>query len=80
MEKFTTKRMSLFSGRTHPALADEVAKNLGIELGDPNLVQFANGEIRTAVHREHPRQRRVHHADALRLRRAAASTTRSWNS
>ena len=46
MEKFTTKRMSLFSGRTHPALADEVAKELGVELGDPNLVQFANGEIR----------------------------------
>jgi len=46
MEKFTTKRMSLFSGRTHPALAEEVAKELGTELGDPNLVQFANGEIR----------------------------------
>ncbi len=46
MEKFTTKRMSLFSGRTHPALAEEVAKELGVELGDPNLVQFANGEIR----------------------------------
>src|SRR4029079_5474913 len=46
MEKFTTKRMSLFSGRTHPALADEVAKELGVELGNPGLTQFANGEIR----------------------------------
>lgn len=46
MEKFTTKRMSLFSGRTHPALAQEVAEHLGIQLLDPNLVQFANGEIR----------------------------------
>ena len=46
MEKFTTKRMSLFSGRTHPALAEEVAEHLGVELGDPNLVEFANGEIR----------------------------------
>ena len=61
--------MSLFSGRTHPALADEVAKELGVELGDPNIVQFANGEIRAAIHREHPRQRRVHHADPLRRRR-----------
>jgi ribose-phosphate pyrophosphokinase len=46
MEKVTTKRMSLYSGQTHPALADEVAQHLGIELGHPGLVQFANGEIR----------------------------------
>jgi len=43
MEKFTTKRMSLLTGRTHPALAEEVAANLGIELGNPGLTQFANG-------------------------------------
>ncbi|MFM7686554.1 MAG: ribose-phosphate diphosphokinase [Actinomycetota bacterium] len=46
MEKVTTKRMSLYSGRTHPALAEEVAVHLGAELGNPNIVQFANGEIR----------------------------------
>lgn len=46
MEKVTTKRMSLYSGRTHPALAQEVAEHLGAELGNPNIVQFANGEIR----------------------------------
>jgi ribose-phosphate pyrophosphokinase len=46
MEKVTTKRMSLYSGRTHPALAEEVAQHLGTELGNPGLVQFANGEIR----------------------------------
>ncbi|MBU6315645.1 MAG: ribose-phosphate diphosphokinase [Acidobacteria bacterium] len=46
MEKVTTKRMSLYSGRTHPALAEEVALHLGAELGNPNIVQFANGEIR----------------------------------
>src|SRR3954465_7649435 len=39
--------MTLLTGRTHPALANEVAANLGIELGDPGLIQFANGEIRT---------------------------------
>jgi ribose-phosphate pyrophosphokinase len=46
MEKVTTKRMALYSGRTHPELAREVADHLGVELGDPNIVQFANGEIR----------------------------------
>ncbi len=46
MEKVTTKRMALFSGRTHPELAMEVADHLGIDVGDANIVQFANGEIR----------------------------------
>ena len=46
MEKPTTKRMALYSGRTHPALADEVAEHLGVDLGHPGFVQFANGEMR----------------------------------
>jgi ribose-phosphate pyrophosphokinase len=46
MEKVTTKRLALYSGRTHPALAADVARHLGIELGHPNLVEFANGEVR----------------------------------
>ena len=46
IDKVTTKRMSLYSGRTHPALAQEVAGYLGIELGEHNLVEFANGEVR----------------------------------
>ena len=46
MEKVTTKRLSLYSGRTHPALATEVAGYLGVTLGDPNLVEFSNGEVR----------------------------------
>ena len=46
VDKVTTKRMALYSGRTHLALAHEVAQHLGIELGDPNLVEFANGEVR----------------------------------
>jgi len=46
MERVTTKRMSFYSGRTHPALAEEIAANLGVALGDPNLVEFSNGEIR----------------------------------
>lgn len=46
MEKVTTKRLALYSGRTHPALAEEVAAHLNVELGDPGLVEFANGEVR----------------------------------
>jgi len=46
VDKVTTKRMALYSGRTHLALAHEVAQHIGIELGDPNLVEFANGEVR----------------------------------
>jgi ribose-phosphate pyrophosphokinase len=46
MEKYTTKRLALYSGRTHPALAQEVAEHLELLLGDPNIVEFSNGEIR----------------------------------
>ncbi len=46
MEKVTTKRLSLYTGRTHPALAEEVAGHLGLELGDANIVEFANSELR----------------------------------
>ena len=47
MEKVTTKKLALYSGRTHPELADDVAEHLGIELGHPNIVQFSNGEVKT---------------------------------
>jgi ribose-phosphate pyrophosphokinase len=46
MEKVTTKRLALYTGRTHPALAQEVAQHLDIEVGSDNLVEFANGEVR----------------------------------
>ncbi len=46
LEKVTTKRMSLYTGRTHPALAAEVAKHLDIRLGDAHIAEFANGELR----------------------------------
>ena len=46
MEKVSTKRLSLYTGRTHPALAQEVAAHLQIELGDAHIVEFANSEIR----------------------------------
>ena len=46
MERVTKKVLALFSGSTHVELAEEIAIHLGIELGEANLVQFANGEIR----------------------------------
>ena len=35
----------MFSGRAHPALAEDIAGHLGVELGEANLREFANGEI-----------------------------------
>jgi ribose-phosphate pyrophosphokinase len=41
-----TRRLVLFSGRSNPELADEVAAYLDLELGPTQIVDFANGEIR----------------------------------
>lgn len=45
METVTKKRMHLYSGSAHPELAEEIAAHLGMELGEPNLRRFANGEM-----------------------------------
>ncbi len=45
MELVTKKRLHLLSGRTHLPLAEEIAAVLGETLGEPNLAEFANGEI-----------------------------------
>ena len=34
----------VFSGRSHPELAQAIAEHLGVELGDIELETFANGE------------------------------------
>ncbi|HKA05178.1 MAG TPA: ribose-phosphate pyrophosphokinase-like domain-containing protein, partial [Acidimicrobiales bacterium] len=46
MERVTKKRLALYTGACHPALAEEIADHLDVELGDPGLITFANGEIR----------------------------------
>ena len=46
MEFAPTKRLQLFAGRSNPQLANEVADHLNIQLGHPNLVDFASGEMR----------------------------------
>src|SRR3954452_4737858 len=45
MELVTKKRLALLAGRSNLALAEEIAEELGVELGHPNLVEFSNGEI-----------------------------------
>jgi len=39
------KRLMLFSGRANPALAGQIADNLGVELGGVTLRTFSNGEV-----------------------------------
>jgi ribose-phosphate pyrophosphokinase len=43
----STRRLQILSGRSHPTLAEEVAVALDVELAEPNLVDFANGEFRS---------------------------------
>jgi ribose-phosphate pyrophosphokinase len=45
MELSAKKKLHLISGRAHPALAEEVAAILEVDLVDANLSDFANGEI-----------------------------------
>jgi ribose-phosphate pyrophosphokinase len=46
VELVTKKRLQIYSGRTHPQLAEDIARHLGVELGEANLKTFANGEIK----------------------------------
>jgi ribose-phosphate pyrophosphokinase len=45
VEIVTKKKMMLFSGTTHPALAAEIAENLGIRVSACRISRFASGEI-----------------------------------
>ena len=45
MEFTPRRRLDLVSGRSHPELAQEIAQHLGVDLGEANLREFANGEI-----------------------------------
>lgn len=45
MELVTKKRLQLYAGRAHPGLARAIADSLGVELGETNLREFANGEL-----------------------------------
>ena len=44
LERGPQKRLMVFSGRSHPDLAAQIAEKLGVELGDVEVETFANGE------------------------------------
>jgi ribose-phosphate pyrophosphokinase len=44
LERGPLKRLMVFSGRSHAALAERIAEQLGVELGEVELKTFANGE------------------------------------
>ena len=44
IERGPSKRLMLFSGRSHPALAQRIAEKLGIQVGDVTLRTFASGK------------------------------------
>ena len=44
IERGPSKRLMVFSGRSHPELAQRIAEQLGIELGEVVLETFENGE------------------------------------
>ena len=45
IERGPSGKLMLFAGRSHPVLAQKIADQLNIELGDVKLKTFANGEI-----------------------------------
>jgi ribose-phosphate pyrophosphokinase len=44
MELVAKKKLRLYSGSSHPTLANDISGSLGVELGEANLRRFANGE------------------------------------
>ncbi len=44
IERGPQKRLMVFAGRSHPDLAQRIAEQLGVELGEIQLKTFANGE------------------------------------
>src|SRR6266511_2373241 len=44
IERGTEKRLMVFSGGSHPDLAQRIADQLGVQLGEVELGSFANGE------------------------------------
>ncbi|MEY3387843.1 MAG: ribose-phosphate diphosphokinase [Candidatus Nanopelagicales bacterium] len=45
VETVTSKRLLLAAGRSHPELAEAVARELGVELAKLSAYDFANGEV-----------------------------------
>src|SRR5207302_458007 len=45
MELVAKKKLRMYAGTSHPALAEEIAEHLDVPLGDAHIRRFANGEI-----------------------------------
>src|SRR5690242_19030285 len=45
MDLVAHRHLELFTGRSHPVLAQEIAESLNIELGEVSLREFPSGEI-----------------------------------
>jgi len=46
VELISRHRLQLYAGRSHPKLAESIAAHLGVEVGQCEIVDFPNGEIR----------------------------------
>lgn len=46
MKRTIDRQLQIFTGSHYPGLAEKVAKKLDVKLGETNLQQFANGEIK----------------------------------
>ena len=57
MEQVTEKRLSLFAGRNSYELAEAVASQLDVQVGEANIAEFANGEICLLYTSPSPRDR-----------------------
>ncbi len=49
MSETTPRQLQILSGRSHPAIAQSIARNLGVNLCKIELDNFANGEIRAQI-------------------------------
>ena len=43
------KNIKIFSGNSHPALAEDIAASLGINLGSADIKRFADGEVSVSI-------------------------------
>ena len=46
MELFSKHKLQFYSGRSHPVLARAIAEHLGVEVGNCELLDFPDGEVR----------------------------------
>lgn len=49
MVGYQDRRLKIFAGNANPELAREIARHLGIELGDLEVGRFSNGEIKVKL-------------------------------